>query len=121
MNIFQYVKRGDYLYFMKDLYYKTSPISGNIHSFFTKLRLIPKQENTFIPTIYLNGIDLFEKFEYYEQYPLEYILTEDTWYTKCIPYIIKDYMKDQTFRNREKCTLLNIELNTKGYEYACAP
>jgi len=111
---FNYVRPSlvnGYLYFLKNLHYKTFPISTDIISFFTKLHLRPRYDNTYVPRIFINDTDLFEKFHYDDKYPLDYIFSEKNWYTKCVPQIIKDYVNDITFMKGIKCTKLNIGFN----------
>jgi hypothetical protein len=110
-----------YLYFLKNLHYKSFPLTTNIVGFFTKLRLIPKYDNIYTPRIFINDIDLFERFQYYDRYQLDLIFSEKTWYIKCIPQIIEDYINDITFREGKKCTKLGIGLTMNDYKYAVIP
>jgi hypothetical protein len=110
-----------YLYFLRNLHYKNLPSITDIIGFFTKLHLRPKYDNTYIPRIFINDIDLFEMFQYDDRYPLDYIFSEDTWYSKCVPQIINDYINVITFRQGKKCTELHIGLTMKDYEFAAIP
>ena len=110
-----------YLYFLKNLHYKTFPLTSDIIDFFTKLHLRPKYDNTYIPRIFINNVDLFERFQYDDRYSLDYIFSEETWYTKCIPQIIEDYVNDITFRKGKKCTELHIGLTMNDYESGAIP